>query len=154
MNKETKFDSHGGDSELNCRTGQKVQLVRGLTPAEADLFDVGPMFRVRFEDGHETDAFLDELPELAKEFVDCLYLGSLIYNITLVAAEILLGRPVPEGYDESADGANTYCYIYELAVEYAVTHPDDGEQEEDDLEDFARERLKAYFDKAVPADEG
>lgn len=55
------FDSHGGDSKLNARTGQLVAVLRALTPQEADINDVGPMFRIRFEDGYETDAFADEL---------------------------------------------------------------------------------------------
>ncbi len=55
------FDSHGGDSLLNARTGQLVEVLRALTEREADLDDVGPMFHVRFEDGYETDAFADEL---------------------------------------------------------------------------------------------
>lgn len=55
------FDSHGGDSELNVRTGQKVMVLRALTEQEADIEDVGKMFRIRFEDGFETDAFADEL---------------------------------------------------------------------------------------------
>lgn len=55
------FDTHGGDSGLNSRTGQKVVVLRELTEREADIADVGKMFRIRFEDGYETDAFADEL---------------------------------------------------------------------------------------------
>ncbi len=55
------FDSHGGDSELNARTGQRVMVLRALTEQEADIFDDGKMFHIRFEDGFETDAFADEL---------------------------------------------------------------------------------------------
>lgn len=55
------FDSHGGDSALNARTGQSVVVLRALTEQEADIADVGKMFHIRFEDGYETDAFADEL---------------------------------------------------------------------------------------------
>lgn len=55
------FDAHGGDSQLNRRTGQTVVVLRELTEKEADITDVGRMFRIRFEDGFETDAFEDEL---------------------------------------------------------------------------------------------
>lgn len=55
------FDSHGGDNELNARTGQSVIVLRELTEQEADIADVGKMFRIRFEDRFETDAFADEL---------------------------------------------------------------------------------------------
>ena len=61
------FDSHGGDSQLNARTGQTVEILRALTEQEADLDDVGPMFRIRFEDGYETDAFADELTPAAMD---------------------------------------------------------------------------------------
>lgn len=47
--------------ELITHDGQKVSVLRPLTAEEADLFDVGPMYKVRFEDGYETDAFGDEL---------------------------------------------------------------------------------------------
>ena len=57
------FDTHGSDSELNCRSGQECVVARPLTEDEADLFDVGPMYRVVFKDGFETDAFEDELME-------------------------------------------------------------------------------------------
>lgn len=55
------FDTHGADSSLNERTGQKVEILRPLTEKEADLFETGPMYRVRFPDGFESDAFEDEL---------------------------------------------------------------------------------------------
>lgn len=55
------FDTHGGDSKLNDRSGQQVEVIRELTEEEADIFDVGKMFKIRFEDGFETDAFADEL---------------------------------------------------------------------------------------------
>ena len=57
------FDTHGGDSELNHRTGQTVEILRELTEQECDIADVGRMFHVRFEDGLETDAFAYELTE-------------------------------------------------------------------------------------------
>ena len=48
------YDSHNGDSKMNCRTGQEVQIIRELTEKEADIEDVGRMFRVRFPDGYVT----------------------------------------------------------------------------------------------------
>ena len=61
VGKKAVFDTHGGDSELNCRTGSVVLVVRKLTEKEADIFDVGNTYRIRFDDGFETDAFEDEL---------------------------------------------------------------------------------------------
>lgn len=55
------FDTHGGDSELNSRTGSIVEVIRPLTKDEADIKDVGPMYEIRFADGYVTDAFADEL---------------------------------------------------------------------------------------------
>lgn len=55
------YDSHGGDSKLNDRSGQVVEVIRPLTADEADLVETGPMYHIRFSDGFETDAFLDEL---------------------------------------------------------------------------------------------
>lgn len=61
------FDTHGGDSTWNSRSGSEVTVLRALTEAEADIADVGPMYRVAFLDGVETDVFLDELVKKAKE---------------------------------------------------------------------------------------
>jgi hypothetical protein len=48
----------GGTEKLRERTGQTVEIIRPLTEADPE---VGPMFRVRFPDGHENDAFGEEL---------------------------------------------------------------------------------------------
>ena len=56
-----RFDSHGIDSVWSKRDGQICTVIRPLTSDEADLSDVGPMYRIRFEDGVITDAFEDEL---------------------------------------------------------------------------------------------
>ena len=64
---EAIFDTHGADSILNHRSGSVVEVVRQLTSAEADLDDVGIMYRIRFKDGQFTDAFEDELNFLIKE---------------------------------------------------------------------------------------
>ena len=55
------FDTHGNDSALNNRSGQEVEVVRPLSATECDIDEVGNMFRIRFKDGFETDAFEDEL---------------------------------------------------------------------------------------------
>ena len=43
------------------RNGQTVTVIRALTDKEADLEEVGPMFKIKFADGIVTDAFADEL---------------------------------------------------------------------------------------------
>lgn len=57
------FDTHGADSQLNERSGQKVLILRELTPNECDIEEVGKMYHVRFPDGFECDAFEEELKE-------------------------------------------------------------------------------------------
>lgn len=49
------------DTELLKYDGQMVTVMRPLTEDEADIFDVGNMYKIRFSDGYETDAFEDEL---------------------------------------------------------------------------------------------
>lgn len=56
---------HSTATYLDHRTGQAVEILRPLTSDEADLDEVGPMFRIRFSDGYETDAFEEELKEEA-----------------------------------------------------------------------------------------
>ncbi len=55
------FDSHNGDSELNKYSGQFVEVIRPLTRDEADIDEVGKMYKVKFIDGVEADVFDDEL---------------------------------------------------------------------------------------------
>lgn len=54
-------DGKPGDPIVSRYTGQGAVLVRPLTSDEADIDDVGPMWRVRFDNGEEHDAFADEL---------------------------------------------------------------------------------------------
>ena len=64
VNKKYIFDTHGGDSQLNIRSGEIVTIIRPLTEKEADIKDVGNMYRICFKDGFITDAFEDELKEV------------------------------------------------------------------------------------------
>lgn len=49
------------DSELVKYNGTEVVVIRPLTEDEADIEDIGNMYKVRFYDGYERDAFEDEL---------------------------------------------------------------------------------------------
>ena len=49
------------DSELKKYNGTEVEIIRPLTEKECDIEDVGNMYKVRFYDGYERDAFEDEL---------------------------------------------------------------------------------------------
>lgn len=61
MEKWFTFNAHGGDSELNGRSGEVIVVVGKLHPSEHDECETGPMHRIRFDDGFETDAFIDEI---------------------------------------------------------------------------------------------
>lgn len=51
------------DSELRIYNGTEVEVIRALTDDEVDIFDVGKMYKVRFNDGMENDVFEDELSQ-------------------------------------------------------------------------------------------
>jgi len=55
------FDTHGEDADYNKYSGQKVKVLRALTESEADLMDIGMMYKVQLPDGQVIDAFEDEL---------------------------------------------------------------------------------------------
>lgn len=66
------FRPTGGGNGFPCyreRGGSPVAVVRPLEAGECDADEAGDMFRVRFSDGAETDAFADELtaPAMAPE---------------------------------------------------------------------------------------
>lgn len=48
-------------TELTKYNGTEVEIIRPLTKDEADIEDVGNMYKVRFYDGYERDVFEDEL---------------------------------------------------------------------------------------------
>lgn len=56
-----KYKFNTTDSELEKYDGTEVEVIRPLTEDEADIFDVGNMYKVRFADGYENDVFEDEL---------------------------------------------------------------------------------------------
>ena len=49
------------DTSYRDRSGTPVEIVRPLNDEEHNNYEVGDMFRVRFSDGAEADAFVDEL---------------------------------------------------------------------------------------------
>ena len=49
------------DTELKKYNGTDVEIIRPLTEKEADIEDVGNMYKVKFYDGYERDTFEDEL---------------------------------------------------------------------------------------------
>lgn len=53
------------DSKLMPRNGQTVEVLGPVDPTSYDFEDVGPMVRVRFPDGAETEAFGDEIQPTA-----------------------------------------------------------------------------------------
>lgn len=61
MGNRAVFDTHNADSTLNKRSGEVVTVVRPLTKYEADIDDVGKMYKIKFSDGTMADAFEDEL---------------------------------------------------------------------------------------------
>lgn len=63
------FDTHGADSDLNERSGQQVEIIRQLTKDEVDD-EIGKMFKIRFSDGFEADAFEDELSKVEWNHTD------------------------------------------------------------------------------------
>ena len=61
------YDTHGCDLKMNCRSGEEVTVIHELTEKEADIDEVGPMYKVMFSDGLLVDAYDDELIWIKKE---------------------------------------------------------------------------------------
>lgn len=56
-----KYTFNTTETELLKYNGTEVEVIRPLTEDEADITDVGNMYKVRFGDGYEGDVFGDEL---------------------------------------------------------------------------------------------
>lgn len=69
-----KFMFNTTDTELLKYNGTEVKIIRPLTETECDIADVGNMYKVKFYDGKEYDAFEDELEEI-KYYELCYFYG-------------------------------------------------------------------------------
>ncbi len=58
-----KYIFNTTDSDFSMYNGTKVEIIRLLTNTEADISDVGNMYKARFNDGTERDVFEDELSQ-------------------------------------------------------------------------------------------
>ena len=56
-----KYIFNTTDTELKKYNGTEVEIIRALTEDEADIADIGNMYKARFYDGYERDVFEDEL---------------------------------------------------------------------------------------------
>ncbi|MCI6676082.1 MAG: hypothetical protein MSG78_04120 [Clostridiales bacterium] len=82
-----KYTFNTIDTELSKYNGTDVEVIRPLTETECDIEDVGNMYKVRFSDGYERDAFEDELSE--NKYYELMYFygrkdsGSIFIKTTL-----------------------------------------------------------------------
>lgn len=56
-----KFKCSAQDPEYKQHDGKKCEIVKQLGPDVVDMDEVGYMYRIRFADGTEIDAFADEI---------------------------------------------------------------------------------------------
>ena len=61
MKRRYVFDTHGGDSTLNNRSGEEIEIRGRVHPSKCDEPETGPMYVVRFPDGFQALAFMDEI---------------------------------------------------------------------------------------------
>ena len=61
FDKGKKYIFNTTDTELKKYNGTEIEIIRPLTETEVDIKDVGNMYKVKFYDGYERDAFEDEL---------------------------------------------------------------------------------------------
>ena len=59
----SRFNTHGGDYELNHRSGEHITVIDVADPCGYDYEEIYWMYRVRFDDGFEVEAFEDEIEE-------------------------------------------------------------------------------------------
>lgn len=69
-----KYQSKGfitTQSDLLKYNGESFEIIRSLTEDEADLENL-PMFKIKFKDGHEVDAYMEEIfkDRLFDELID------------------------------------------------------------------------------------
>ena len=67
MTKSNRCIFNTTDTELVKYNGTEVEVIRPLTNKECDIEDVGNMYKIRFYDGYERDAFEDELSKIQED---------------------------------------------------------------------------------------
>ena len=102
VGKKYRFDTKMTDSKWMAFDGKVCTVIRPLSKEEADIYDIGPMWRIRFDDERltETCAFDSELYGTLREKI-VLISGSTA--VTLIA-DLPYGEP-------TADGDRTSRYI-------------------------------------------
>ena len=95
VGKKYRFDTKKTDSTWKAWDGQDCAVIRPLTKEEADIDDIGPMWRVRFDDEKrtETDAFDNELYGPYQEKI-VLISGSAVFTLT---TDLPYGEPTDNG---------------------------------------------------------
>ena len=132
------FTTHGADSALNSRSGQQVEVIRPLTDEECDKLETGPMFRIRFDDGVEVDAFGDEVPELMS-----FRIAEVVYDITTTVCAILWN--INDARKCSVEDSRVlFQDIYEWANEFEREHFN-SENYLTEVEEFATKKTLEYF---------
>lgn len=132
---KSRFETHGADTRFNGRSGHEVEVISEVPKCEFDYSEVGPMYRIRFNDGCETDAFLDELPDMF-EYLFC----EVIFDMTCAVASALAKLPNVE-----LDSRELYSQVYTWAKEF------EGERivREDyltEVEEFALKKFDGYLE--------
>lgn len=128
-----------GDSKWDNRTGETAVILYQLGNDKADVADVGLMFHIRFNDGVETDAFIDELPDLEK-----YRFGETIFDIA-TCIPLFTGKGEP-AENEEYDSRELYACIFEWAKEFEEKYPNPGFDYLLLVEEFACEKLRNFFE--------
>lgn len=64
IGEEIIFNTYGQDIKLKELSGEKAVILKELTEDECDIEEVGRMYRIRFSENFEVDAFEDELEKI------------------------------------------------------------------------------------------
>lgn len=128
-----------GDSEWDSRTGEIAEILHRLGSDEADVVDVGPMFHIRFNDGVELDAFIDELPDLGEYLF-----GEVVFDITTCVPLFTAKGAPAENFEY--DSRDLYASIFEWAKEFEQKYPEPGFDYLNLVEEFARKKLHGFFE--------
>lgn len=109
-----KYIFNTTDTELTKYNGAEVEIIRPLTEDEADIFDVGNMYKVRFANGYERDAFEDKLSRQKHKFMEYIIEDVTEEEIIILEREGIEWYPDDlNGRDIIIDGDENY---YEMAL--------------------------------------
>ena len=113
------YNSHNADTLRNHLTGQEVEVIRPLTEEEADIEEVGMMYKCKFADGLVREVFEDELDPIKEAAVESHREATAETNLNLSKGQEYMRNLIGKMIFEREECVGVEDFLLELARTYS-----------------------------------